>query len=175
MDGLITDQEKVKAWESSWKYSFAGMAIVNPDFTFRSVNAQWLKLLGVPAFEFYGNSFQDITPQEIRRIDAEQAELVKLGKIDSYLLHKDYIFSTGQKKKVTLLVTRVPVNTEEPFQFFLSRIMLRENLEVKQSQSGSSSLTSKEKALQFIKDYFYWIVISTAAITGVILEWYGML
>lgn len=181
MDGLTND-ERIEAWISNWKISLVGMAIVDKNFKFRRVNPQWVKILGVPATEFYGHSFQDITPAEIREADVSQANLVMTGMIDSYLTHKEYHFSNGKKKKVTLLVTRVPINTEKPFQFFLSRILLREDLDVKQFTVNSSNQkvlpTSKEKLLITITDFVvkYWlpIAIASAAAVGAANEFFQM-
>lgn len=104
------------------------MAIVNEDFTFRSVNPQFCKLLDVTPAELIGKRFQDITHPSIRAKDEENAKMLIAGMIDFYVLPKTYLFSDGREKKVVLLVTRAPAANQMVFQFFVSRIMLDENL-----------------------------------------------
>ena len=65
MDGL-TDEERVLAWGASWDPSFDGVAIVDKDFTFRSVNPQFCQIVGVSPAELIGKRFQDITPPRDR-------------------------------------------------------------------------------------------------------------
>lgn len=126
MSDKLTDEERILAWKASWHPSFDGVAIVNPDFTFRSVNPQFCELLGVTPAELIGQRFQDITPPSIRKLDLENAELVKKGVIDFYILPKKYQFSSGHEVEVVLLVTRAPPSEVGDFRFFVSRIMLDE-------------------------------------------------
>jgi len=138
VDGL-TAEERVLAWQSGWHPSFAGVAIVNSDFTFRSVNPQFCKILGVTPADLLENRFQDITHPDSKKIDERNAKLVRDGKIDFYLLKKSYLFEGGREVKVVLLVTRVPTG-DQPFKFFLSRIMLDESGKPAQSLSDISHL-----------------------------------
>lgn len=165
MDGL-NDQQRVEAWKSCWKISLSGMALLTEDFRFHRVNAQWLNLLGVPASEFYNHTFTDITPMEIRTADTDQARLVIEGKIDSYLMHRSYVFTTGEKKDVTLLVTRVPMDTDKPFQFFLSRIMLRETDAETNSTAKLFSLAGLKKITDFCVEYWKIAFLVGAAAAG---------
>lgn len=122
MTDELTDEERVLAWKSSWQPSFAGKAIVNKDFTFRSVNQQFCEILGVTPAVLLGSRFQDVTHPAMRRLDEENAVLVIEGKINSYMMNKTYQFENGKAVKVLLLVTRAPRDGGE-FQFFVSRIM----------------------------------------------------
>lgn len=124
-DGL-TDEERILAWKAAWHPSFDGVAIVEPNFSFRSVNPQFCKLLGVTPAELIGHKFQDITPPSIRKLDLENAELVKKGVIDFYILPKKYQFSSGHEVDVVILVTRAPPSGVGEFRFFVYRVMLDE-------------------------------------------------
>lgn len=146
MDSL-TDEEKQLAWEAGWHPSFDGIAIVNRDFSFRDVNPQWCELLEQLPSEFLDKSFEDITPVDVRNLDSDNANLVMEGRIPSYVINKSYHFSDGKKKNIILLVCRVPKDTNKPFRFFLSRILLNEPV----SKSEQKYLT--ESLLSFWKEY----------------------
>ena len=124
MDGL-NNEERILAWLASWAPSFDGKAIVNPDFTFRSVNHQFCKILGVTAAELIDQKFTDITPEPLRTLDRKNAELVKSRAQENYLLPKTYEFPNGKKVDVTLLVNGVYHNETGEFMFFVSTIMER--------------------------------------------------
>ena len=181
MDDL-SDEERVAAWKAAWHTSFAGWAIVEEDFVFRSINPQWLELLGVLPSEFIGKTFSDITTPDIRRKDEENAALVKQGKVNSYLIHKAYQFEDLSIKKVVLLVVRVPLQGHLPFQFYLSRILLDEEKlvedlakELGKSASASALQSISASMLDFAKNYWVWIMGASAAATGVALEIYKVL
>lgn len=125
-DGL-TDEERILAWKAAWNPSFDGIAIVEEDFSFRSVNPQFCKLLGVTPAELIGHKFQDITPLSIRKLDMENANMVKNGLIDFYILPKKYQFSSGHEVEVIMLVTRAPPTHLGELSFFVCRVMLDEN------------------------------------------------
>lgn len=141
MDNL-TDEERALAWSASWHPSFDGKAIVNRDFTFRSANPQFCKLLGVTPAELVGNTFQDITPIGIRELDEKNARLLIDGKADFYVLPKKYQFAGGRTVSVVLLATRAPSSELGEFQFFLSRIMLDEDGEL---VSGEDLIDQRQK------------------------------
>lgn len=177
MDGL-DDEQRVEAWKSAWEKSLVGMAIVEEDGTFRAVNPQWVKMLGVPATEFYGNSFEDITPRSEVTEDEEQAKLVAQGLIDSYEMDKTYEFANGKKSKIRLLVTRVPMDTAKPFMFFLSRIVLRKeaSTSIASQQPSFTSHHPESKAgndfwaqvIGFVVRYWVAIAVGSAASVGLI-------
>ena len=126
-DGL-NHNERAWAWLASWHPSFEGIAIVNPDYTFRSVNQQFCDIIGVSAGELINNKFTDITPVAIRDLDVKNAELVKQGVIENYLLPKSYEFANGKKADITLLVNGVYHPDTGEFQFFVSKIMERRKI-----------------------------------------------
>jgi PAS domain S-box-containing protein len=121
-DGL-TNEERAFAWLASWHPSFSGTAIVNPNFTFRAVNYQFCKILGVTPAELIDHKFTDLTPEPIKSLDLQNANLVKQKKITSYLMDKVYQFPDGKRVEVTLLVKGVYHPKTHQFLFFVSSIM----------------------------------------------------
>lgn len=107
------------------------------DGHFRSANPQFCKLLDVTPAELIGRRYQDITPPGIREVDERNAQLVRDGLIDFYLLRKKYQFSDDRQVKVVLLVT--PVREAGKFLFFLARIMLDDNGALSKGPPGLQS------------------------------------
>ena len=166
MDGL-TDEERALAWIASWNPSFEGIAIVNSDFTFRSVNQQWCEICGVTPAEFVGNTFSDITPQPIRDLDVKNAELVKQGTITSYLLPKTYEFSNGRKVNIVLLVAGVYHKQTRKFLFYVSRIMTN-NLDI---DTESPPLSPTPSGLFYrIKQHWQMIAVFLGAFAYIMAE-----
>ena len=142
MDGL-QDQERALAWEASWHPSFEGTAIVNEDFTFRSVNPQFCEVVGVSPAELIGKRFQDMTPPPVKQLDENNAKLVVRGVIDSYLLPKTYQFDNGKTVHVVLLVKGV-YDENKKFLFFVSKIMLDYE---RQPKSGSAARSQEPQGV----------------------------
>lgn len=165
-DGL-NDEERVYAWLASWNPSFAGKAIVNPDFTFRAVNQQFCKIMGVTPGELVGSKFTDLTPEPLKSLDAKNAELVKNGVVQSYLLPKTYEFLNGQRVDVTLLVNGVYHPDTKKFMFFVSTIMERK--EMKSLVAPSQMPTG---LLELVGKSNFWFAILTAIglVLAVIIE-----
>lgn len=170
----LTDEERILAWKSAWHPSFDGIAIVNKDFSFRSVNPQFCKLLGVTPGELTGQKFTDITPPGIRELDQKNAEMLIKGDIPFYMLPKSYYFKDGRTVDVVLLVTRVPKELDKPFRFLVSRIMLDEegawhtNQLKDASHSPRSSPESMSMVVDFAMKYGKWFV-GIGTILGAIL------
>lgn len=141
----LTDAERILAWKAAWHPSFAGIAIIDRNFTFRSVNPQFCKLLKVTPAELIGSRFQDVTHPEVRKKDEENAKMLINGLADFYLLRKKYLFSDGRTVEVVLMVSRAPQSQDGEFQFFVSRIMLDEDGELMRykSQESESQLYSR--------------------------------
>ena len=171
----LSDEERILAWKASWHPSFAGMAIINKDFTFRSANPQFCKLLGVTPADLIGQRFQDVTPPNIRELDEKNAQMVIDGYIDFYLLPKTYEFRNGNKKDVVLLVTRAPLSSEGEFQFFVSRIMLDEKGELLMAHteegldSGTSSPSLWGSTVDFLLKYAKVAMIIGTILGGILL------
>jgi PAS domain S-box-containing protein len=149
MDGL-NDDERVLAWLVSWHPSFDGKAIVNPDFTFRSVNHQFCKILGVTAAELVDKKFTDMTPEPLKTLEQQNAKLVMTGAQESYLLPKTYEFPSGRRVDVTLLVNGVYHKETGEFLFFVSTIMERIKMSAtavpSPQQTGLLDWVDKKKA-----------------------------
>lgn len=164
MDGL-TNEERAYAWLANWNPSFAGKAIVNPDFTFRAVNQQFCKIVGVSPAELVGNKFTDLTPEPIRSVDVKNALLIKKGVIQSYLLPKSYEFYNGHKVDVTLLVNGVYHPETKDFMFFVSTILERQTMKSSVAQSQMPT-----GLLDWVgKDKFWWTMITALAAIGAIV------
>lgn len=127
MDGL-NNEERSSAWLASWNPSFDGKAIVNSDFTFRSVNQQFCKMLDISPAELIGNKFTDVTPEPIKTVEVKNSILVRRGDIQSFLLPKTFELSTGRRIDVTLLVSGVYHPTMGTFMFYVATIMERQRL-----------------------------------------------
>lgn len=168
----LTNEERVLAWKATWHPSFDGVAIVNKDFTFRSVNPQFCKLLGVTPADLVGNRFQDITPPGIKELDQKNAQMVIDGLIDFYLLPKRYEFANGNEVDVVLLVTAVRDKETQEFLFFVSRIMLDEtegllsSQEVAGSELEQSFQTSIFMVAEFLIKHGKWLAALGAIIAG---------
>lgn len=123
MDGLDNHQ-RAKAWLATWNPSFTGKAVVNEDFTFRSVNQQFCDILGMQPADFLDHAFTDLTPEPIATLDRQNADLVVQGRSPGYLMRKQY---RRRDKSLTpefmLLVVGIFKETGE-FDFFASRIIL---------------------------------------------------
>lgn len=172
MDGL-DEEERALAWAVSWNPSFSGIAIVNRDFTFRSVNQQFCKILGVTPAELIGVHFQDITPPAIRKLDEDNARLVIKGTITNYILPKSFEFPNGKKVDVTLLVTGVYQGGK--FLFFVYRIVQMSPLSsqgstppysIYQTPTGASS----KGVTQWLKKHYGKILTGVGLLIGALLK-----
>lgn len=173
MDGLSSDKEKALAWEATWNPSFDGKAVVNLDYTFRSVNEQFSKICGVTPAELIGQSFADITPSPIKELDLKNAKLVAKGVIKSYLLPKRYQFSNGKEVHVILLVVGV-YDKDGSFLFYVSRIVENPSVKGKASSSVSPS-QMPEGLLEYLARNSKIIGTFALAVSIVIVTVYNML
>lgn len=169
----LTYEEMALTLDSAWDPSFDGWAIVDADFTFRSVNQKFCELLGVTPAELIGQRFQDVTPIEMRQLEEDNAKLVMEGRISFYLLPKMYRFSGHSQTDVVLLVTRVPRDSSKPFRFFLSRIMLDEEKTLRKLQENQlNSEPTSLKLTNMVEDFWMkwgkWL-IGIGTVVGTIL------
>lgn len=155
-DGLKNNEERALAWKAIWNASFAGIAIVNEDFTFRTVNRQFCKIVGVTQAELVGKKFTDITPEPLRTLDALNAKLVIEGKGQkNYVLPKSYEFPNGNKVDITLIARGVygkdgslevlpKEDKRKPqFLFFVSSIMEDKSCDMLPPPSPSPTLSTE--------------------------------
>lgn len=140
----LQDHERALAWHATWDPSFAGLAIVNPDFTFKSVNNQFCEILGATPGELIDQKFTDITPQPIKELDIINARLVMSQTIPSYLLPKTFEMKDGRKVEVIFLVVGV-FDREQNFLFFVSRILKDHH-----KPQNLTSQFSSQKSVTFI-------------------------
>lgn len=164
MDQLNND-EKALAWSASWNPSFEGKAIINSDFSFRSVNHQFCKILGVTPAELVKNKFSDMTPEPLRTIEVKNAILVRRGDIQSFLLPKSYVFSDGRTVDITLLVNGVYHPTSKHFMFFVATIMKRQKM-----LNVTSAQSPKWIEWFDLKKAIWTILIAIGTIVAVVIE-----
>lgn len=162
MSDALTDEERIEAWKSSYNPSLDGWAIVNEDFTFRSVNQQFCQILGVTPAELIGNKFQDITHPSVKRLDELNSQLVIQGQSDGYSIKKSYLFEDGREVHVILLVVRVPKGHGK-FQFFVSRIL--EDASKEASELPTPSPSASMSTIDFLIKYGK-IVVTIGTLIG---------
>lgn len=147
MDGL-NNEERANAWLASWNPSFDGKAIVNPDFSFKAVNHQFCKILGVSPAELINNKFTDMTPEPIKSVEVKNSILVRRNDIQSFLLPKTFEFLDGRRVDITLLVNGVYHPVTKKFMFFVATIMERQKMSASvvpsQTRTGLLDLTNKK-------------------------------
>lgn len=166
----FTAKQLAAAFLEGWDKSYAGWAIVDKDFKFVCVNDQFCDLCGVSAAELLGKSFADITTDEMRDIDIENAHLVMEGKRPSgYTLQKTYRFIQKGNLRlvpVELLVKGVFVGDE--FQFFFSRIALRDKPRTFAGFGFQEGLTWIENAQRTWKALTFVVAFTTMVVYLVI-------
>jgi len=134
MDDNLTIEERALAWAASWNPSFSGRAVVNGDFTFRSVNDAFCEIVEKTKGELIGKTFSSITATEDLSIEIANAELVKAGASSYYRLPKQYEFIEKNKvRKVNIIILVHGVyDANRKFLFFIATIKRQErNLKAK--------------------------------------------
>lgn len=167
-DGLSTVEERALAWLAKWHPSLEGTAIINPDFTFRAVNPQFCKILGVTPAELINHSFSDVSPEPVKTLDMDNAKLVMHGVITTYTMNKQYEMKDGRRVSVILLVKGVYHPLTNDFLFFVSSILGldEEKLEAQSlSQMPIGLLSSIDT-----KKTWWAIVLTLASVLAVAFE-----
>lgn len=121
-DGL-TNQQRARIWLRRWNRTFVGKAVVESDFTFRSVNDQFCKIIGLTPADLIGHSFADITPEPVRSLDVANARLVREGKQDHYILPKVYQMPGLQRKTYVAMMVEGVHKKDGTFDCFQSEII----------------------------------------------------
>jgi PAS domain S-box-containing protein len=119
-------RQATEEFESAFRYSAIGMALVDLDGRWLRVNKSVCELVGYPEHELLALSFQDIThPSDL---DADLALVTRLvaGEIDSYQMEKRYIRKDGSIVPVLLSVSLVRDEDGAPVRF-VSQIQDRTN------------------------------------------------
>jgi PAS domain S-box-containing protein len=75
--------------------SRVGVAIVGADHAFTWVNPALATLVGRPADELIGKTFEDITHPDDLRFAAQLAKLLFAGTLDTYQMRKRYVRADG--------------------------------------------------------------------------------
>lgn len=148
MDGL-NNHQRALAWLASWNPSFAGKAIVNADFTFRSVNEQFCKILRMMPSDFLNSSFTDLTQEPMKTLDRQNADLVVQGRSPGYIMRKQYQRHDGTLTPEFMLMVVGVFKKNGDFDFFVSRIILATEAE-DDTQEHAQSLKGSSLWVKFI-------------------------
>jgi two-component system, cell cycle sensor histidine kinase and response regulator CckA len=119
-------RQATEEFESAFRHSAIGMALVDLDGRWLRVNKSVCELVGYREHELLSLSFQDIThPSDL---DADLAFLTRLiaGEIDSYQMEKRYIRKDGSIVPVLLSVSLIRDEDGAPLRF-VSQIQDRTN------------------------------------------------
>jgi PAS domain S-box-containing protein len=119
-------RQATEEFESAFRYSAIGMALVDLDGRWLRVNKSVCELVGYREHELLSLSFQDIThPSDL---DADLALLDQLivGEIDSYQMEKRYIRKDGSIVPALLSVSLIRDENGAPVRF-VSQIQDRTN------------------------------------------------
>ena len=158
----LNNEERAAAWVASWQPSFEGKAVINADFSFRSANHQFCKILGVTPAELIKRKFTDITPEPIRTVEVKNAILVRRGDIQSFLLPKTFEFSDGRKVDINLLVNGVYHPTSKHFMFFVATIM-------KKQKMNATVVPSQKLTELFDAPKTYWTILTSIGVIAAYL------
>lgn len=98
-----------------------GMAIVDLDGTWRTVNAAVSRLLGYSAEELSAMTFQDVTHPDDLDLDLQHVSQLLAGQIDTYEMEKRYFTKQGRTVWVLLSGSVVRDSDGEP-SYFIAQI-----------------------------------------------------
>ncbi len=108
-------------FEAAFHAAPHGVAIVDLDGTFHHVNQKLCEIIGYPAEELAGLTFQEITHPDDLDADLAQVEALLAGEIDTYEMEKRYFRKDGRLIWVLLAVAIVRDEDGSP-RHFISQI-----------------------------------------------------
>lgn len=118
----ITEEEKKLICDALLEKSLAGIAIIREDFTFYYVGQQFCDILNVTPAQLYDKSLRSITPEPFKSEDIANAQLVKEGRLQGYLMKKDYEMQDGRRIHLVQLIRGI-FDPQRGFLFYLCSIM----------------------------------------------------
>lgn len=136
-------------FESAFRYSRIGMALVAPDGTFLRVNPAFCELTGYEAEELTRRRFQDIThPDDLER-DIAGVNRMLAGEIDTYTVRKRYVRKDGVEVWVELSVSATYRGEGRVLEFFVSQVrdLSREMTRVEELEAERDRLREEWHAL----------------------------
>jgi len=98
-----------------------GMALVSPDGRFLEVNQSLCDIVGYRAGELLMKSFQDITHPADLDADLGYVRQMLAGAIRTYTMEKRYFHAAGDEVRITLSVSLVRDEDDEPL-YFIAQI-----------------------------------------------------
>lgn len=143
MDLRMSLRMQENLFESAFKFSPIGMALVSPEGKWLKVNCALLKLLGYTETEFLKLDFLQMTHPEDLKTDLDLVKEILLGKRETYQLEKRYFHKDSSIIYALLSVTLIR-NSDGTPRFFISQI--QDMTELKKTQK-SLQANSKMVAL----------------------------
>lgn len=114
-------KDKGILFETVFKNSAVGFALVAPDGKWLQVNKSLCKIVGYTEKELLGKTFQDITHKDDLEKDLGNVKQMLDGTIKTYQMEKRYIHKDGHTVWVLLNVSLIRGDENKP-EFFISEI-----------------------------------------------------
>ncbi len=111
----------LRDFEAAFNAAPHGVAIVGLDGAFLHVNQKLIQIVGYPAAEMAGITFQEITHPDDLDADLAQVDALLAGRIDSYEMEKRYFTKDGRLIWVLLAVAIVREEDGSP-RHFISQV-----------------------------------------------------
>ncbi|HEU5048162.1 MAG TPA: ATP-binding protein [Rickettsiales bacterium] len=98
-DAVINDRlrQSEETFRAAMESASIGMALVNPDNTYKAVNPALCNLLGFTEEEFLSSTVQGLTHSEDIAEDLEKTNQLLKGEISSYEMEKRYLHKDGHQ------------------------------------------------------------------------------
>lgn len=112
---------QAELFQSAFKFSPIGIALVSPEGKWLKVNDALLALLGYSEDEFLTKSFIEMTHPEDLKMDLDFVDELILGKRETYQLEKRYFHKNGSVVYALLSVSLIR-NSDFTPRFFISQI-----------------------------------------------------
>jgi len=106
-------------FRNTFDHAAVGIAHVSPEGEFLKINRSFCEITGYCAGEMIGNTFQSITHPDDLQKDMDQVQQLLEGKMNTYSLEKRYLHKQGHTVWVSLTVTIIRNESEEP-EYFIS-------------------------------------------------------
>ena len=158
----LGDDEWEQVLRLLWKHSIVGLALVNPDGTFRSVSPAFCRIVEYTSAELKKMKFQDITLPSDTAPDMEMGQEVMDRQIEGYDMTKSYITKSRRVQTVLLRVSGLEMNDQ--FICFVSQILPASPVGAKPRD------IVKRDYLKQVRENWQQILVVTGAVAMVLSE-----